>query len=225
MNLRYISLTGADNLVEIKDLEAFSEEYPLFECAMLIFAERDGLARNPNIEWRKKLYNSNVKNKAMHVCGSSINQLAQEKIEFMKEMNNFQRVQINLKPQWATEELINSLVKVVEKNPQIEFITQHNELNKQYFHYWEEVANHSYLYDGSLGKGLSPEIWLSPVIGKRTGYAGGLNVDNIYVNCQKIQLASAEIPIWIDMETGIRTNDQFDLIKAKKVLEIVTNYK
>lgn len=221
MNLRFVSLTGADDKVSITRLEQFTEQYPLFEAAILMFPERDSLARNPSREWREKFYKSQVKNRAIHLCGSAINKLAEENSDLLSELSNVQRVQINLKPQWATEKLLEQLVTVVEKNPQIEFITQYNDNNKEYFEYWKNIANHSYLYDNSLGKGTAPELWLPPIIGKRTGYAGGLNHKNINENLEKINAVSHNENIWIDMETGVRTNDEFDLLKANVVLESV----
>jgi phosphoribosylanthranilate isomerase len=221
MTLRYVSLTGADNAVDVSILEDVAAQYHLFECAILMFPEREGMARNPTKSWREKFYQSTVKNRALHLCGSAINLLAQEEIQLMREINQFKRVQINLKLQYATVELVQQLVKVVNKNPHIEFITQHNEVNTNYFPFWNEVENHSYLYDGSLGKGVTPEKWLPPVPKKNTGYAGGLNPDNVVKNLQDILRLSGDKSIWIDMETGIRTADQFDLEKVLSVLEQV----
>lgn len=224
MNLRYISLTGADDLLDISHLESFSKRYPLFECAILMFPERDSLARNPSKSWREAFYQSSVKNRAIHLCGTAINKLANEDQDLINELQHVQRVQINLKAQWASVELVQQLIKVIEKYPDIEFITQHNELNTDYFQYWDKVANHSYLYDASLGKGLAPDAWLAPLGSKRTGYAGGMNSDNVLANTIKIAHVSGKTPVWIDMETGIRTDDQFDLCKAEKVLALVTQY-
>ncbi len=36
---------------------------------------------------------------------------------------------------------------------------------------------------------------------------------------------STEQMIWIDMESGVRTNNKFDLDKAERVLETVRVYK
>lgn len=224
MKLRYVSLTGADNKVNIADLEHLSEQYPFFECAILMFPEREGKSRNPTIDWRESFYNSKVKNRAIHLCGSIINKLANKDEDLIAELMNVQRVQINLKPQWSSNELLLQLVSVVESLPQIEFITQYNENNKEYFSYWDSVKNHSYLYDSSLGKGLAPEDWLPPVLYKRTGYAGGLSPSNVHEQLIKISKVSDVIPVWIDMESGVRTDDNFDLEKATQVLDITTQF-
>lgn len=224
MKLRYISLTGADNKVNIKDLEQLSDKYPLFECAILMFPEREGKSRNPTIDWREQFYASKVKNRAIHLCGSIINKLADRDEALIKELTNVQRVQINLKPQWSSDELVTKLVEVVKSLPQIEFITQYNENNRPYFKYWDSISNHSYLYDASLGKGLAPEDWSAPVLGKRTGYAGGLSPSNIQEQLCKIAKVAESTPIWVDMESGVRTDDNFDLEKAEDVLSITTDF-
>jgi hypothetical protein len=222
MKLRYVSLTGADNRVDISELEQLSSKYPLFECAILMFPERDGLARNPTLEWRQAFYKSQVKNRALHLCGSAINKFSNG--ELLDEIRQFGRVQINLKPQWASPELVIQLTKMVMSLPEIEFITQYNTDNRDYFQYWADVHNHSYLYDGSLGKGVTPEVWLAPVEGKKTGYAGGLNPDNLESNLVKLKGVVGDTPVWIDMETGVRTDDHFDLVKVKRVLDTVNGF-
>lgn len=220
MKLRYVSLTGADDNVEIKDLESFSKQYPFFECAILMFPEREGKNRNPSKAWRNKFYDSSVGNRAIHLCGSIINKLAEQDPDLISELNRVQRVQINLKPQWASVELVEKLVVAVKSLPHIEFITQYNDSNREYFKYWEGVENHSYLYDASLGKGLAPDNWSAPVKDKRTGYAGGMSPENVEENILKISQVSNINPVWIDMESGVRTDDRFDLKKAEDVLAI-----
>lgn len=224
MNLRFISLTGADDRTTVQELETLSEKYPLFECALLIFPEAHSTDRNPTVDWRKNIYKSSVKNRAIHLCGTSIDQFAAQDKYIMQDINNVQRVQINLQPRWASEKLYEKLVKVVEKNSHIEFITQYNEQNKPYFHYWKEVANHSYLFDNSLGKGISPNSWLKPVSDKSCGYAGGINPDNIIENLSKIFSGVNDKPFWIDMESGVRSDNKFDLKKCDNVLSKSTDW-
>lgn len=219
MKLRYISLTGADDKTDISLLENFSEHFPLFECAILMFPERDCLARNPSLMWRKKFYQSSVKNRALHLCGSAIEKFANKDKLLLNEINQFQRVQINLKPQYASVALVEALVKVVKENPHIEFITQHNSVNTQYFPYWNDVQNHSYLFDASLGKGVAPETWPTPVEGKRCGYAGGWNPLNTVDNLNKIAQVAGNKAVWGDMESGVRTNDELDKEKCLIVLQ------
>jgi len=89
------------------------------------------------------------------------------------------------------------------------------------------------LYDSSGGKGISPSEWFPPVTGPNwqnysTGYSGGLGPDNLKEELQNIASvvdSSVEqvCPIWIDMESKIRTGDKFDLDKVQQCCEIVAN--
>lgn len=224
MDIQYISLTGADNNTAICSLEKIQAMYPKTEWAILMFPEREGDHRNPTKPWRESFYKADLTNKALHLCGTAINKLAQENNELIKELNNYQRVQINLKPNYATHELVQDLVSVVKKLPHIQFITQYNDNNKDFFPYWNEITNHAYLFDASLGKGVSPANWDSPVTGKFCGYAGGLSPENIGHNIKKIKEVVGNQSVWLDMESGIRTENQFDLEKVRSVLEIVNQY-
>jgi hypothetical protein len=38
------------------------------------------------------------------------------------------------------------------------------------------------------------------------------------------QLSGFEVPFWIDMESGVRTDDRFDLTKVTRVLERTAPY-
>lgn len=224
MNIKYISLTGADDKVDIKDLLKLTEKYNNVELALLMFPERDGMARNPTKEWRNKFYEMNFPHTALHLCGSSIEKFAKEDNQLMIELDFFKRVQINLKPDRANIQLVEQLVKVATKKPNIQFITQHNKHNEEYFQYWNKLFNHAYLFDNSLGKGVCPEQWQEPVNNKFSGYAGGLNPANVIHELKKIQPLAIGQNIWIDMETGLRTNDQFDLMKAESVLKQVQEF-
>lgn len=219
MNLKYVSFTGADDLINPLELHEIQSKYPFVEWAILMFPEREGLSRNPSPLWRELFYKTPLTNKALHLCGSAINRLANEDLFLMKELENFQRVQINLKPHWASIDLIENLVRVVEKNSDIEFITQYNEANKSFFPYWDNVKNHVYLFDASLGKGVVPSGWEAPIGEKIFGYAGGLGPENIVKNFNDIKSLNHGRFFWLDMESGVRTNDKFSLSKVMEVLE------
>lgn len=225
MNIQYVSLTGADDKTSHNDLAQLTEQFPNVEWALLMFPERDGFPRNPTKAWRDTFHAMKFPQTALHLCGSAIERFAEENTNLLNEIELFKRIQINLKPNRATPELVEQLTRVVEKFPQLQFITQYNEVNSDYFKYWNPISNHAYLFDGSLGKGVKPEQWEAPVFNKFCGYAGGLSPDNIEGELVKIAQVTQGHTIWIDMESGIRSNDQFDLQKAKKILEAVSIWK
>jgi len=220
MNIDKISFTGADNRTDIKDLVQLQGQYPRIEWAILYFPERDGLARNPTLEWREQFYREKLQS-AMHLCGSGVNQFAEGNSKLINEIEQFGRIQINLKPRWASQELVESLIKRCEDFSHIQFITQYNSDNMVYMPLWQQVKNHAWLFDASLGKGVSPHAWPQPIAHKDCGYAGGLSPQNIDYELPRIRSVAQHSTqkIWIDMESGVRTNDQFDLDKVKVVLE------
>jgi phosphoribosylanthranilate isomerase len=74
------------------------------------------------------------------------------------------------------------------------------------------------------GRGVLPENWQGVVPNHFTGYAGGLNPDNLEEALININKAVGDNEIWIDTETGVRTDDKLDLEKVVKFLEIAKKY-
>jgi len=77
------------------------------------------------------------------------------------------------------------------------------------------------LFDASGGRGEVNTTWPEP-IGNFCGYAGGFNPENVEERVRDLAefLPENQI-IWIDMESGVRTEDIFDLDKAESVIRSV----
>ena len=78
---------------------------------------------------------------------------------------------------------------------------------------------HAILFDASAGRGVAPEGWPAPIPDHFCGYAGGINPGNVARHIELIKEAGAE-DTWIDMESGVRTENRFDLDKVREVLKI-----
>ena len=81
------------------------------------------------------------------------------------------------------------------------------------------------LFDTSGGIGRLPDHW--PHSNNRyCGYAGGLGPENLEEQLVKISEACGDMPIWIDAETKLRSDDdhQFMLDKVERFLEIAEPY-
>jgi len=85
----------------------------------------------------------------------------------------------------------------------------------------------SVLLDASRGKGIAPDTWRPPLVrfgqALHTGYAGGISPANIEAVLDATEAAVREhgqpgARYWLDMETGVRTDNQFDLKKVEQVL-------
>ena len=84
------------------------------------------------------------------------------------------------------------------------------------------MGNIVFLHDQSGGRGIdSIDLWPRPEAMERVGYAGGLKPSNIVKALKTVRNFKTYFgaDIWLDMETGVRTNDWFDLDKVELVLE------
>lgn len=80
------------------------------------------------------------------------------------------------------------------------------------------------------GAGVLPEVWGKQLKGYFTVYAGGLGLDNLKSELDKIEHSVCAGEIWIDMETNVRSysvenGDYFDLEKCEDVLKLVKKLK
>lgn len=84
------------------------------------------------------------------------------------------------------------------------------------------------LFDRSGGRGLEQTSWPSPdTLAKkaggnsRIGYAGGLNPENFGTKLRGIVAAAKGKSFWVDCESGIRTDDCFDVTKVQQMIDVV----
>ena len=226
MHLKYISITGADDAVDPADLLALSREFPAAEWAILLLPDRAGTPRFPKPEWIKS-FAAQAKglNTAMHLCGEALLGFVRGEAEIFDAMQGFSRIQLNLKF-GAVEGQYDpaALLKRVADNPRWQFIIQYAKDKQGLLPLLKDIPNHAVLFDESAGRGITPESWDAPLAGHFCGYAGGLNPDNVAQNLEIIAKVAAGHETWIDMETGVRTNDVFDLAKVRRVLEIASPY-
>ncbi len=226
MQLKYCSLTGADDAVAIDGLDALAADFPFVEMAILLMPERMGQPRFPTAAWIKNFAAQyKGQHRAMHLCGDALLRFVADDAEILDLMQGFQRIQLNLTFADAGTQIdAAQLAAQVKKYPAQTFIVQYGPAHVGFLPFFNDVANHALLFDDSAGRGISPDHWPAPVAGHFCGYAGGLNPDNLERHLDLIAQAVGGEVTWIDMETGIRTNDQFDLGKCRRVLEISAQY-
>lgn len=226
MKLKFCSITGADDAVDAAELAALSQEFPFAEWAILLLRARAGTARFPTADWIENFKARTPRlHRAMHLCDDGFLGFIAGDAEVRALMQGFQRIQLNLKfgdvegkydPQ--------QLVARVRENPQHQFILQYTPEKQGLLPLFADVPNHAVLYDASAGQGISPDRWHPPLEGHFTGYAGGLKPDNVAANLTAIEKIAGGAETWIDMETGVRTQDVFDLAKVRQVLTLSAPY-
>lgn len=231
-----VTITGADDAVDPALLDEIGREYPFVEWGILFSQSREGQPRYPTASWREKFYwatfyRGQYYSTAAHLCGKSVDALLASYEYYKNEVTmGFDAIQIN-KLTTENKGEIFTFAKSVEDEQDI--ILQYNDNTNVLLNglYEDEVPeNLRILFDASGGKGLSaqetggwpdiPEPFSSNLA---YGYAGGLNETNIEQAMFEIQQMHKDVEegwTWVDLETGARTEDKFDIDKVLRILEI-----
>lgn len=222
-----VTITGADDDVHPRAMLALSEEFPFLEWGLLHSAKRMGTSRYPSTKWYSALEympRRAIMHFAVHLCGQS----ARETIAghpFMEfeigaaARRNCRRFQVN-----GYEAGLPGQLPRLARTLDVEFILQcrHVEELEQCARDAENVHGASVLFDVSGGRGVRPAQWPATPRGCRLGFAGGIGPDNVL---DVIRAIGPRDPYWIDMESGVRTNDRLDLGKVRRVLEQVRDIR
>jgi hypothetical protein len=226
MQLKFCAFTGADDAVDPKDLAALTKEYPFAEWSILYLPGELGNPRSPTVEWIRKFSEiCKDSHTCLHLCTDALPRFTAGDKEVLDLMKNFKRIQFNFEYLDAGRLVdASALAKRSKESPQWEFILQYGKKYKHYLPAFNDVPNHALLFDGSAGEGISPGEWPAPMAGHKCGYAGGINPDNVAKNLEMITRAAPGYATWIDMESGARTDNKFDLAKVRRVLEIAKAY-
>lgn len=241
-----MTITGADDAVEVKKLMEIEKEFPFVEWGILFSGTKVGAERYPQPAWIANAV-TNLKKCSAHLCGAySRSVLEKRGIDFLEHVHTqFERVQLNYNfsqnDKWDIEPLIKYLVRTDNLK---KVILQNNKSNSRLIN---DVIGfpliHSglnILYDASGGRGTVIEKVEAPFPNHYTGYSGGIGPDNVEDVCKLItgQVSGSfsvtngaakltqnnERYVWIDMESGVRTDNKFDLDKVWSVLEKAASY-
>lgn len=234
MNLNRVTITGADNDTDVKELLDLSAEFPFVEWGILVSERRVGSPRFPSNYWIDSLcVEINTRyHMATHVCGQLVKDLLVGKLDWNALPNSVfisDRIQINTGEVYEYSESIIQNLECLAKMawtddidlPDLQFIFQSNRANNplaQTVHNYG--INTAILFDQSRGTGILPVEWPEQHTFLDFGNAGGLGPDNIEREVSKMEKMYTK-PYWIDMENNVRTNDKLDLDKVRIVLSIV----
>ena len=240
--LRALGFCGADDSVHPNMLGLISHAYPFVEWGVLFRPDLEGQPRYASTEWVQRL--SRVASTASmrlaaHLCGSRVNEVLNGDDEFLSTLPalGFQRVQINATAVNGVDisrlkESVPALAGLMQKYPNLEFILQKNDETEPL---WEgmlqsdacgplgHLANNvSMLVDESKGTGVLASSWPSTPEEYKIGYAGGIGPQNIEEVLNDVMKAAQGKPVWIDMESSLRSNkngkDVFDIDKCYEVI-------
>lgn len=97
MKILYLTLTGADDLVNPQELGIISEQFPFVEWAILFSDDREGNPRYPTKQWREEFYKVVPEcNRSAHLCGKEVLiRLVEQDAALLNELKEYQRIQLN----------------------------------------------------------------------------------------------------------------------------------
>ena len=238
MKINKVTITGADDKTSHLELVRLSKKYPFVEWGILFSASKVGANRYPSIRWIEKLREVKTEfdkdaepGKKMYLSGHFCGKYSRDvmsgtfsEIDFYKGM--FKRFQLNFNFKAAPYKKDLLLDGMKNRYDETIFILQYNKSNASDI---DEIikdygaSNLHCLYDASGGRGkvISEIKEALPVY---TGYSGGLNLENVEGVCKIITEHENPVHCWIDMESGVRTNDELDLGKVEKVLETCSKF-
>ena len=230
MNITKVTMTGADDKVDPALLYELSELYDLIEWGILIYPKKTGTPRYPSNQFIDHFmkWKPNFVKTAGHLCGSAVDYFFSGNYAENSRFSPFDRIQLNFRDDRSDRN--NRIIKIndFQNNFKRRVIVQLNASNANFIlnlkekmeHYWPMI-----LFDNSGGKGKLITDISPPLEGYKCGYAGGISPETIDPLLETLtRIVPDDTDIWLDMESGIRTGNEFDLGKVRSVMDSITDY-
>lgn len=228
-----VTITGADDSTDFNWMNSITEQFPFVEWGILVSRSQMGSPRFPTMEWMDNLrrYGDPALKLSLHVCGRWVRDICAgdwRRLLSHIEGNLFTYDRIQLNFHGAIHTLNRTFYfearKICDKYG-LELILQVDGANDALV--GEARIHQVYavpLFDLSGGAGVVPGSWPMQPLDTYCGYAGGLGPDNILAEIDRIEKVTHG-PIWIDMETKVRTRDNLalDCEAVESVLEQVSS--
>lgn len=209
-----LTLTGADERTPIAELIRLADAG--VEIGILYTHSPDGRNRYPSWDWIEAAVATLGSRAAIHVCGARAREEGVGGF-LSRVLERVGRIQVN------GYVSVYALPAYCASQSKHTIITQHTERNAGLA--LLDVHHHSLLVDASGGRGILPGKWERPVTPKAVGFAGGLTPENLAAELPKIAAAAGGAAgTWVDMESGLRTDDWFDVAKAWECVRIVREF-
>lgn len=241
MRLKHITFTGIDVKTDVRSLREIQKEFPLAEFGVLAsytwYENGNRFLAPSGIDGLRSASRQTPLNLSLHLCGKAAHDAATGGWNDINELtidnlHIFKRVQLNLVGRQDNPEYC-WIPQVIGQ----ELIIQQKALHEPTLyqstvkHWSDKPFPHrdtiSVLFDPSGGRGIESPLKVYPSA-EKTGYAGGIGPDNVADKLSFLLSNHTTGDFWIDMESGVRTNDWFDLNKVHAVLracrEVIKEY-
>lgn len=204
MKPAFVTFTGVDKGTDLARVESISRQWPV-EWGVLFSPDRQGLEpRYPAMDVVDRIRTIRAA-KAAHLCGAHAKAIMAGSWA-NADFTGFGRIQVNHRspdPETIAEFASRHGISAIAQ-------TRGETYPKS-----DAVA---WLFDCSGGIGRLPNAWPKHPGDRLVGYAGGISPDTI---AEVLNAVDDSGPYWLDMETGVRTDDMLDLDKCEAVLRAV----
>ncbi len=226
MKLKHITFTGIDGHTDLGALWGIQQNYPMVEWGVLVAKNwKDNGNRYFNPSYLDSLENHGL-NLSAHLCGSIARSAVRGDIEPFRKWARgygdiFHRCQLNVATSPNNPMSFDYSGEIC--NYFDEVILQQKSAHEIPLFINCKVSRHiTCLLDASGGQGIDTPIEILNLPHK-IGYAGGINIDNVADKLSYLLESEDGDDFWIDMESGVRTDDWFDINKVVEVLKICSD--
>lgn len=227
MKINRVTITGADDKIKSYDLHDLQLRFPFVEWGIL-FSGKTG-NRYPTMKWLNDLLSDySDLNLSAHFCGFfSRMVLEQNDFASIDNLNSqFGRVQLNYNFSRGGKFDLGALHTYAKQSDRA-IILQYNKSNRYILDEFRDKNlpnNIHFLYDASGGRGVEIQGISTPIDGNYTGYAGGIGDDNVNDICDLITYQLNQSIVWIDLESGARIDDQFNIPICESILSKASKF-
>jgi hypothetical protein len=225
MKLTKVTITGADDGVDLRALAALSEQFPFVEWGLLLSNKRFGEKRYPSTRWLLEAPDVlGFERLSYHLCGEFARRVMGGDPTMVPR--EIKRIQLNGFGTYRLPCLI-----AADMCKELEFVLQCSDAGA--LHHADQLreqgglSNVVALWDPSGGLGISfaEQTWFPLARDNKIpiGYAGGINESNVEDTIAMLCTGTGD-PLWIDLESGARTDDVFDLAKVERILKLAAAF-
>jgi len=232
MKINKVTITGADDSIDINTLVQFQKKFPFVEWGILLNLYNAGSNKFPSSKWLGNCLAAITRDKlntSAHLCGIYAKDVMKgpDKYNTIQNLKGlFNRFQINFNFKTSGEydmEYITQLLSTIDTT----FIFQYNKSNegvlKEFLTKNKKISNVNILFDSSGGRGTMIKQIPTP-FNIYTGYSGGLTPNNVEQFCTDLIKFPNDSTVWVDVESGVRTDNKFDIDKVEDFLTITSKF-
>ena len=224
MKVIKISCAGADDSNSITELSEFLKSYPDAELGIQISKTQEGTPEYPSLKWLYSLMEAtdNTRQICLHINGHWSREMAKgvvpsEVMALLDFNDSLGRIQLNFNAK--RDNIGFQGIKKMIGLTHLSVVLQYNDNNAILLNnlITQKVAL-DVLFDASLGLGISPLVFPSPIEDYFCAWAGGMSPENILDRLEVISKMTKD-NIGIDAQRALRVNHVFNVRRAEELVK------